>query len=149
MKSPPEARSLTLEITSSELFNFSNLLQCSYNFKNSLKIKADLKMLFNLYLRPGFLQLLLYSSRFILVDTFLDRLRSTLYQIFSLFKPQSGHLPHRLDHVDFILADFLKDYAELRLFLLGCCPCWCPCNWCRSHCHWCRSHPELILQCFH
>src|SRR6266404_2809353 len=64
------------------------------------------------------LKLLLELRRFVLVDTFLDRLRRAFDEVLGLFEAEARDRPDFLDDIDLLVADGRQDDVELGL--LGC-----------------------------
>src|SRR4249920_3592933 len=77
--------------------------------------------LFQLDGRACGLELLLDLLGLVLVDAFLDRLRSALDQVLGLLKAEAGDRAHLFDDIDLLGAGRGQDNVELGLLLLNRC----------------------------
>src|SRR6202165_6246597 len=71
--------------------------------------------LLDLDLGAGLFELLLDRSGFVLVDAFLDGLRSAIHQVLGFFEAQAGDFTDRFNDVDLVAANIRKHAGALRL----------------------------------
>src|SRR3984885_10018017 len=73
------------------------------------------RSLLNLDCCPSLGELLLDRLGFVFSDALFDRLRSAIDQVLGFLQTKTRNLAYRLDYVDLIGANFLKDDRELGL----------------------------------
>ncbi len=74
-------------------------------------------MLFKFNFSPGFFELLLESFSISLSKTFLDSVRSTIYEILSFLQAQTGKFLNELNDSELAGTCALQYYVERSLFL--------------------------------
>src|SRR6267154_1008873 len=82
--------------------------------------RAGAGKLLDLDLGAGFFELLLDRSGFVLVDAFLDGLRSAIHQVLGFFEAQAGDFADRFNDVNLIAADVSEHDGEFRLLFRRC-----------------------------
>src|SRR5467141_2308832 len=78
------------------------------------------RQLLDLDLGAGLFELLLDRSGFVLVDAFLDGLRSAIHQVLGFFEAQAGDFADRFNDVDLVAANVREHDGEFRLLFRRC-----------------------------
>src|SRR5216684_9256325 len=76
--------------------------------------------LLDLDLGAGLFELLLDRSGFVLVDAFLDGLRSAIHEVFGFLEAQAGDFADRFNDVDLVAANVREHDGEFRLLCRRC-----------------------------
>src|SRR5713226_6220307 len=82
--------------------------------------QAGTSKLLDLYLGAGLFELLLDRGGLVLVDAFLDGLRSAIHEVLGFFQTQASDFADCLDHVDLVAANIREHHGEFRLLFRRC-----------------------------